>query len=267
MLGYFAARAIAGVERVDDGTYRRTVVVDGDPSVLELSYGGADHLVLRVRGRQERDLAAVVERARHVFNLDADMDGALRHLGGDPVIGALVRARPGVRAAGTWDPFETGVRAIIGQQVTVAGANTLIARVVERHGQAMAGHEELGLTHLFPDATVLADADLDGLGLVTSRAQAIRAFARAVADREVRLDRTAGLEELVASITSLPGLGPWTAHYIALRLGERDAFPASDLGLRRALDPSTPLSEKALAAMAEAWRPWRALAAAQLWMA
>ena len=135
---------------------------------------------------------------RRIFNLDADMDSAVYHLGGDPLLGDLVRQRPGIRVPGAWDPFEIGVRGIIGQQVTVAGANTLIARLVARHGQPVPGLADLGLTHVFPSASTLADADLDGLGLVRARAQAIRSFARAVVDDSVRLDRSADLDHLAA---------------------------------------------------------------------
>lgn len=266
MTRYFAARAITGVESVSDDAYRRTVVVDGVSGAVELAPGGADHLLLRVDVAHLERVTDIAGRIRDVFNLDADMSSAIAHLEREPVIGELVRSRPGVRVPGVWDPFEIGVRAIVGQQVTVAGANTLTARLVARHGQSVPGLEEHGLSRVFPSATAIADADLDGLGFVPARAQAIRSFARAVVDGDVRLDRDIDLDDLVASVIALPGLGPWTAHYIALRLGEPDAFPASDLGLRRAMGSNEPLSTKELTAVAESWRPWRALAAAHLWM-
>jgi AraC family transcriptional regulator of adaptative response / DNA-3-methyladenine glycosylase II len=261
LLGYFAARAIPGVEHVLGDTYRRTIVVDGDPGVLELQPGGDDHLVLRAHLPHWEGLIHVVERARRIPGLDADPAAATAHLADDPIIGPLVTSRPGLRVPGTWDPFETGVRAIIGQQVTVQGATTITGRLVARHGTPVPGLQPLGLTHTFPSADVLASADLDGLGLTTARANALRAFAAAVADDDVRLDRSVGIDELVASISALPGLGPWTAQYVALRLGERDAFPTSDLGLLRA----TGTTGRELAALAERWRPWRALAALHLW--
>jgi AraC family transcriptional regulator of adaptative response / DNA-3-methyladenine glycosylase II len=173
-----------------------------------------------------------------------------------------------LRVPGTWDPFEVGVRAIVGQQVSVAGANTIIGRLVERHGTPVAGLAAWRLTALFPSPATLADADLDGLGLTTARAAAIGAFATAVAKDEVRLDRGVGLDGLVASIAAIPGLGPWTAHYVALRIGEADAFPGSDLGLRRAIQRLTAPSSAAVrdaTQVADAWRPWRALAAVHLW--
>jgi AraC family transcriptional regulator of adaptative response / DNA-3-methyladenine glycosylase II len=266
MLDYFATRAIAGVEHVAGDAYRRTIVIDGDPGVLELLPGGPEHLLLRAHLPHWEGLIHVVERARRIFNLDADLDAATGHLGADPTIGSLVRARPGARVPGTWDPFETGVRAIIGQQVSVAGAGTLAARVVQRHGTPVPGLGELGLTHTFPSPTTLAAADLARLGYTSSRTTAIHHFACAVAADTIRLDRSVGLDQLVASVTAVPGLGPWTAHYLALRLGESDAFPAADLGLRRAVEPVSPPSTSELTQLAERWRPWRALAAVHLWL-
>lgn len=263
LLAYFAARAIPGVEHVEGDTYRRTIVVDGDPGVLELAPGGDDDLVLTAHLPHWEGLIHVVERARRIAGLDADPSEAVAHLAGDPLLGPLVRRRPGLRVPGTWDPFETGVRAIVGQQVTVRGATTLAGRVVERLGTPVPGLHQLGLTHTFPSAATLTAADLEGLGLTTARTTALRAFAAAVAADQVRLDRSVGLDELVASIGALPGLGPWTAEYLALRTGERDAFPGSDLALRRAAG----LAAAALTARADAWRPWRALAAVHLWHA
>ena len=161
---------------------------------------------------------------------------------------------------GTWDPYETGVRAIVGQQVSVAGASTVTARVVARHGQPLPSPSG-GLRHAFPRPEVLVDADLDGLGLTGARITAIRGWAAAVADGAVRLDGSVSLDELVESVVALRGLGPWTAHYVAVRTGYADAFPVADLGLQRAAG----LDGRGLAAAAERWRPFRALAAVHLW--
>jgi AraC family transcriptional regulator of adaptative response / DNA-3-methyladenine glycosylase II len=267
LIAFFAARAIPGVELIHGDTYRRTVVIDGDPGVLELSGGGADHLLLRAHLPASAGLIPVAERARRIASLDVDVAEPTRHLAGDPAIGPLLSAHPGVRVPGTWDPFETGVRAVIGQQVTVAGATTIAGRLVERIGDPVPGLRRLGLTHTFPSPQTLASADLSGLGMPEARAEAIRSFARAVADGDVRLDRSMGLDRLVTAITAIPGLGPWTAHYIALRLGERDAFPAADLGLQRALGRHIAPSTAALTRFSERWRPWRAWAAAHFWMA
>ena len=267
MVDYLAARAIPGVEHVDGDVYRRTVMVEGDPGVLEISRGGPQHLELLAHLPHWEGLIHVVERARRIVSLDAPVDDAAAHLGSDAVIGELVTKRPGLRVPGTWDPFEIGVRAIVGQQVSVAGATTMIGRLVERLGTPVAGLQELGLSRTFPTADDVATADLTGLGLTSARIGAITGFAEAVGSGSLPLDRSATLDQVVAAITALPGLGPWTAHYIALRLGERDAFPAGDLGLRRsferlAADAAIPFDEAATE-----WSPWRGLAAAHLWMA
>jgi AraC family transcriptional regulator, regulatory protein of adaptative response / DNA-3-methyladenine glycosylase II len=267
MLDYFAGRAIPGVEHVSGDTYRRTIVVDDAPGVLELRPGGADQLLLRAHLPRWQGLVHVVQRARYIANLDLDLDEPLRRLVRDPIIGPLIGQRPGLRPPGTWDPYETGVRAIIGQQVSVAAANTLAGRVVERLGTRVPGLEPLGLTHTFPRAAALADADYAGLGLTHARGRAIRSFARAVAEDTVRLDRSVSLNELVASLTALDGLGPWTAQYLALRLGEPDACPTTDLGLQRALPRHAGRGSRPLSEVAERWRPWRAVAATHLWVA
>jgi AraC family transcriptional regulator, regulatory protein of adaptative response / DNA-3-methyladenine glycosylase II len=267
LLDYCAARAIPGVEHVSGQTYRRTITVDGDPGVIELQPGDDDSVTLIAHLPHWEELTHLVARARRIASLDLDLDEASDHLAGDATIGPLVRARPGVRTPGTWDPYETGVRAIIGQQVSIAAANTLTGRLVERHGTPAPGLRQLGLSHTFPAASVLADADLSSLGLTRAREEAIRAFSRAVAEDRIRLDGSVGLDELAASITKIDGLGSWTAHYLALRIGERDAFPVTDLGLRRALARPALRSRAALEELADRWRPWRALAATHLWIA
>jgi AraC family transcriptional regulator, regulatory protein of adaptative response / DNA-3-methyladenine glycosylase II len=268
MLGYFERRAIAGVEHVTGGTYRRTITVDGDPGVLEVTRGGSDnHLVLRAHLPHVGGLIHVVQGARRIFALDRDPSEADRHLAADPVLAPLVTASPGLRVPGTWDAYETGVRAIVGQQVSVAGASTVTARIVERIGRRVPGLEPFGLTHTFPDPSTLAAADLDGIGMPGARATAIKAFAGAVDKGDVPLDGSLPLDDLLAAICAVPGLGPWTAGVIALRLGEPDTFPAADLGLRRAANPGgEALTTTELAARAEAWRPHRAAAALRLWL-
>ena len=250
LLAFFASRAIPGVEHVSGDTYRRTIVSDGDPGVIELWPGGDDHLLLLAHLPHWQELVHLVQRVRRIAGLDFDLAGAAEHLGDDPTIGPRLAARPGLRPPGAWDAFETGVRAIAGQQVTVAGANTLTGRLVERFGTRVPGLEPLGLTHAFPSPETLAEADLDGLGLTRTRAAAIRGLARAVVADRIRLDGSVSLDALVSSLTAVKGLGSWTAHYLALRLGEPDAFPTTSL-----------------VPEAERWRPWRALAATHLWLA
>jgi len=267
LVSYLATRAIPGVEHVSEYTYRRTIVVDGEPGVLELFPGGDDHLVLVAHLPRWEGLVHLVGRARRIAGLDFDLSEPASHLSADAIIGPLLRARPGLRTPGTWDPFETGVRAIVGQLVSVAAGSTITGRLVARCGTHVPGLQQLGLTHAFPSADTLAHADLTGLGLPGARQEAIRSFARAVGEEAIRLDGSVCLDELIASVTAIDGLGPWTANYLALRLGERDAFPATDLGLRRALGGGAPQSGTALASLANRWRPWRALAATHLWAA
>lgn len=251
LLAFLSSRAIPGVEHVSDDTYRRTILSDGDPGVIELRPGGDDHLLLVAHLPHWQELVHLVQRVRRIAGLDFDLAGAASHLGGDLAIGPLIAARPGLRPPGAWDAFETGVRAIVGQQVTVAGANTLTGRIVERFGTRVPGLEPLGLTHVFPSPEALVEAELDRLGLTRTRAEAIRGLARAVVDDRIRLDGSVSLDALVSSLTAVKGLGSWTANYLALRLGEPDAFPTTGPALLEA----------------ERWRPWRALAATHLWLA
>ena len=268
MLGELRTRAIDGVEHVDGDTYRRTIVVDGDPGVLELRPGGADHVVLQAHLPHWEGLIHVARRARHILNLDADVAGANRHLAADNILAPLVRARPDIRPAGTWDPYEAGVQAVVDAQLGSA-ARPALARLVEHLGTPVAGLDPIGLTHLFPSAAVLASADLRDAGLTSPTIERVRRFAASVADGAVRLDRAQGLDALVQSLTGTAGLDPGTASYLALRMGEPDALPADDPCLRHMTSdererPSTP---EALERAAEPWRPWRAHAVAQLWAA
>jgi len=268
MLDFVGARAVAGVEHVAAGSYARIVHVDGETGAIELSHPtGASHLVLRVHLRRVDGLIHVVDQARRLFDLDADTPTIRRTLRTDGRLRPLVDACAGLRVPGAWDPFEVGVRAIIGQQVSVRGASTLTNRLVAGLGEPVTGFANLGLDRRFPEPETVADAELTSVGLTTARAAAVRAFATAVADGSVQLDGSVGLDDVVDRLDALPGIGPWTAHYIAMRAcGEPDAFPAGDLGLRRALATAhgTP-SERELAARAQAWRPWRAYAAMYLW--
>jgi AraC family transcriptional regulator, regulatory protein of adaptative response / DNA-3-methyladenine glycosylase II len=266
MAAYFDAHALPGVEDVSGNTYRRTIVIGGDPGVVELYPGDDDHLVLRAHLPHWEELVHVVQRARRIASLDFDLDEPMFHLAHDATIGPMLRARPGLRPPGTWDPFETGVRAIIDQGMTPAAANSLTGRLVERFGTPVPGLERIGLTHTFPSPATLAGGDLSGLGLTPSRAAGICSFARAVAEDAVRLDRSVSLDQFISSITALEVLGSGTAHYLALRLGEPDACPTGDVGLQRSVRRHAPDEGAALAELAERWRPWRALAATHLWI-
>jgi AraC family transcriptional regulator, regulatory protein of adaptative response / DNA-3-methyladenine glycosylase II len=218
-----------------------------------------------VLGASAAQLFQIASAARRSFDLAADPSRIARAFKDDPLIGPLVKRRPGLRIPGAWDPFECAVRAVLGQQVSVAAARTLAVRLVARAGRGIAGAD--GLTHLFPDPAALADADLGGIGLTNGRAVALRALAGAVLRGHV--DFAAPVDEVTAALTALPGFGTWTAQYVALRaLGEPDAFLSSDLVLRRvAAAGGTALGAGALERRAESWRPWRAYAAVHLWRA
>jgi AraC family transcriptional regulator of adaptative response / DNA-3-methyladenine glycosylase II len=268
LLGFLGGRAIPGVELVDNGSYARTVEVGGRPGVIEMRPDpDSNHVLLHLELAGYDALIDTAERARRIFDLGADPSAITAQLHGDPIVGPSVEARPGLRVPGCWDPFEVVVRAILGQQISVAAATTIAGRVVEAFGKPIEGYEARGLTHLFPSAETLAGADLSSLGMTRSQAGAIGAVAEACASGALDLSSSTGLEEVVARLCEVPGIGAWTAHYVAMRaLGEPDAFPASDLGLRKAasLDGS-PMSARDLTRAAEAWRPWRAYAAMHLW--
>jgi AraC family transcriptional regulator of adaptative response / DNA-3-methyladenine glycosylase II len=266
VLRFLAARAIPGVERVDERGYARTAALPGGAATVAVSaVRGRNELRLRVVGAPATALLSLTTRVRRVFDLAADPATIGAALRGDALLGPLVRRRPGLRIPGAWDAFECAVRAIVGQQVSVAAARTFLVRLVASAG-ARLGQPMDGLTHLFPSPDMLAAADLRGVGLVPTRARALAALARAVADERIVLCGPA--DEVRAGLLSLPGVGEWTAEYVALRaLGEPDAFPASDLVLRRVAGEGRSLTPRALAGRAEAWRPWRGYAAVHLWAA
>ncbi|MBB6094477.1 AraC family transcriptional regulator of adaptative response / DNA-3-methyladenine glycosylase II [Povalibacter uvarum] len=263
---FLATRAIPGVERINDDGYARTVATEnGHATVAVRALDGTDALELRVSGAAPAALFQISSTARRMFDLAADPSRIAATFRGDSLLAPLAKVRPGLRIPGAWDPFECAVRAVLGQQVSVAAARTLAARLVNRVGRRVS--DEAELSHLFPSPAELAAANLDGLGITGARIKALHALSRAVADGQVDFQHPA--EEVIRALTALPGFGAWTAQYIALRaLGEPDGFPTGDLVLRRlASDDETPLSIRALEARAEHWRPWRGYAVMHLWKA
>ncbi len=264
---FLATRAVAGVERVDARGYARTLACAGGHALIRVApLRGQDALELRLAGTPPAALLQLSSAARRVFDLDADPQRIGVELAADALVAPLVRARPGLRIPGAWDPFECAVRAVLGQQVSVAAGRTFAVRLVERAGVAVRGGSE-GLTHLFPDAATLAAAPLESLGITRSRAATLRALSRAVLEH--RIDFSAAPEEVIAALTALPGIGAWTAQYVALRaLGEPDAMPTGDLVLRRmAAKAALRLSARELEERARAWQPWRGYAVMHLWQA
>lgn len=279
ILAFLGARAIPGVEVVAAGRYARTIALEGESGTLLVEPGGpggpgaGGTLRVTVRVPELGALPRIIARVRRVFDLGADPETIGAHLSEDPRLSPLVAARPGLRVPGAWDGFELAVRAILGQQVSVAAATRQAERIVAAFGEPVADEAAaaLGLTHRFPGPARLAGADVAGLGLMPgARAAALSALARAILAHPGLLDPSRELDGAVADLTGLPGIGPWTAQYIAMRaLRETDAFPEADVGLMRALadaDGRRP-SPKELLRVAEAWRPWRAYAAMHLWAA
>jgi len=262
MLSFLAPRATPGVESVEGSSYRRTIAIHGSQGYFEIAPDTVpETLVVRLQFSDPRALFFITERIRSMFDLNADWAVIARTLRLDPMLAARMNAQPGLRVPGSWNGFELTIRAILGQQVTVKGATVLAGRLVKLFGTPLP--EVRGLTHLFPTAEILADANLKRVGLPTARAQTIRALARAVCDGKVRFEGVIDSEAFLTGLCEIPGIGPWTAHYVAMRaLGEPDAFPSGDLGLLRALRLR---NSRELENRAEGWRPWRAYAAMYLW--
>ncbi|XXF78092.1 DNA-3-methyladenine glycosylase 2 [Myxococcaceae bacterium GXIMD 01537] len=266
LLGFLRGRAIPGVEAVTDTEYRRTVHLRGKTGhVTVRADPERPALLAEISLSLAGELMAVVARLRALFDLDAQPAAIAECLGRDPLLAPSLRASPGLRVPGCFEPFEMTVRAILGQQVSVRAATTLCGRLAARFGTPQPGLPD-GLHLLFPPPQVLAqapEADVAAVGLPSARARSLVALAQAVANGALTLERHADVEETMAALEELPGIGAWTAHYVAMRaLRWPDAFPASDLGLRKALGGLAP---KAVLARAEPWRPWRAYAALHLW--
>lgn len=271
MLEFLRTRALPGVECVDADSYARAFGAPDAPGWLRLD-AWPDHahaLRLQVHCPRSAELPGVVTRLRRMFDLDANPALIAEAFARDPLLGPLYARRPGLRVPGSWDGFEIAVRAVLGQQVSVAAARTLAMRIVQRYGAALSVPTLPGLERLFPTPAALATADLRELGLTTARAATIRGMAQALLDGRVDFRKEQSLPEFVARWTALPGIGAWTAHYIAMRAqADPDAFPAADLILRRsAAGGGTPLTERALLERAAAWQPWRAYAVMHLWRA
>ncbi|EIL98547.1 AlkA N-terminal domain-containing protein [Rhodanobacter sp. 115] len=269
LLTFLRGRSLPGIEHVDEHSYARVFGPADAPGWLRLSaWPNAEHaLKLELHCPQPAQMLPVVTRIRRMFDLDADPQAIAGALRTHPVLRPLLRKRPGLRLPGGWGGFEIAVRAVLGQQVSVAAARTLASRIVQRHGLVVPNPPRPGLERLFPSPETLADADLREIGVTTARSETIRGIARALLDGRVDFRNDQPLDAFVARWVALPGIGEWTAHYVAMRaLSHPDAFPAADLILRRAAaDDGSTLSTKALDHMAEAWRPWRAYAVMHLW--
>jgi len=275
-LDFLRQRALPGIERVDAHGYVRAIGTPEAPGWLRVgawpgTRGARAHaLRLELHGAAPAQLALLVARVRRMFDLDAEPRGIAAALSCDARLRPLLRRQPGLRLPGGWDGFEIAVRAVLGQQVSVAAARTLGTRLAQRFGRPLPAPALPGITHLFPTPEALAGAGteaLAGIGLTGARAATLCAVARAVLEGRAGFQPEQTLDGFVEAWTALPGIGAWTAHYLALRaLGHPDAFPAGDLVLQKALPgDGRRLTARQLQAHAEAWRPWRAYAAIHLW--
>jgi AraC family transcriptional regulator, regulatory protein of adaptative response / DNA-3-methyladenine glycosylase II len=275
LVAFLAARAVPGVEEVQGSTYRRTLALDHGFATIALT-PEARTVRAELRLADLRDLTAAVARCRRLLDLDADPVAISGQLGADAALAPLVAARPGLRVPGVVDGFELGVRAIVGQQVSVAAARTVLGRLVARYGEplserdaAPANRSDPGaplaqhadpLTHRFPAAEALAEVDPGELPFPRGRGEALRELARRVSSGELHLDAGADARETRAALLEIPGVGDWTASYIAMRaLGDPDVFLPGDVGIRHAL------ARLGADADHERWRPWRSYAVMQLW--
>jgi AraC family transcriptional regulator of adaptative response / DNA-3-methyladenine glycosylase II len=270
IIAFLTLRASHGVEAVKDGVYARTIAIGEGRGVIVVQQAAADRLSLTVHFPHLQALPSIIARVRRVFDLAADPVAIGEHLSLDPALAPLVAARPGLRAPGAWDGFELGVRAILGQQITVPAAIVLAGKLTASYGEPLAlsvpGFPEL--THIFPSAEAIAAADLSHLPMPRTRSGSLVSLASAVVADPDLFSPRGDLDEAVAKLRDLPGIGEWTAQYIAMRqMREPDAFPAADIGLMRAMADADGVrpSAAALLVHAERWRPWRAYAAAHLW--
>ena len=269
LFGHLVATAVPGVEEWRDGAFRRTLRLPSGPGIVALTPHEdpyADHVTCRLRLADEADLPVAVAACRRLLDLDADPDVIGAALAADPVLAPLVAAAPGRRIPGTVDPAEMAVRVVLGQQVSVAAAGTLGARLAAAAGEPVEDPDG-GLTRLFPTPAAIATVDPAVLAMPASRRNTVLTLARALADGEVVLDPGGDRATALDALAGLPGIGPWTRAVVAMRgLGDRDAFAPTDLGVRVAARAAgLPATPAALVARAERWRPWRAYAVQYLW--
>lgn len=267
MLDFLRRRAIEGVEVVTAERYARTIELDGQQGIVAVTLADGNALRVSVRFPKLSALPEIIARLRRVFDLAADPVAIGAHLAKDPALIALIKERPGLRVPGAWDGFELAIRAILGQQITVAAAARLAGRLVAQHGNRLSMPDG-GLTRVFPQPAALASASLASLGMPGARAAALSAVAAAARADPRLFEATRDLEQAIQRLRAIRGVGEWTAQYIALRqLREPDAFPAADVALMRAMATreGSGLSSSQLLTRAEPWRPWRAYAAQHLW--
>ena len=265
MLQFLSTRAVAGMEVVADGVYSRSIGLNGVHGTFSIGSAQGDALELVLDFPDVSAVPEILVRLRRMFDLDADLPSIHRQLVLDPLMKRLIAQRPGLRVPGAWDGLELAIRAVLGQQITVSAAIRLASKLVAQYGAPLQS-PLAGLTHVFPEASVLAKADLATLGMPKSRGRTLSGVAQALLEDPLLFEP--GREDGVTRLLALHGIGTWTAQYIALRqLREPDAFPSGDVGLIKALAAleSGPRTARELLLRAEAWRPHRGYAAQLLW--
>ncbi|NKB31484.1 MAG: helix-turn-helix domain-containing protein [Pseudomonadales bacterium] len=265
-LAFLAYRSIPGVEVVTATSYARTISLDGAAGHFLVEFEEESHRVqVEIHYPESRQLYQIIDRIKSIFDLRADSEQIDKFLSKDKTLKSMVKKFPGLRVPGCWSEFEVAVRAVLGQQVTVKAASTLVSRIAERYGKSYICNIE-GLTHVFPGPEKLQRTKMDNMGIVTQRIVAIRTIAAQVAKGEMVIDCSVDTAEFVEQICTIKGIGEWTAFYIAMRaLNDPNAFPYSDLILRRAIDKDEELTPKQLLLRSEPWQPWRAYAVILLW--
>ncbi|MGF6112473.1 DNA-3-methyladenine glycosylase family protein [Pseudomonas frederiksbergensis] len=265
MLGFLSARAIAGMETVVDGVYSRSIGLNGLHGTFSIKPADVDALEVTLDFPDSSAVPEIVARLRRMFDLEADLPSIHRKLEVDPLMARLIAERPGLRVPGAWDGLELAIRAVLGQQITVVAAIKLAGKLVAQYGEPLRSSLPR-LTHVFPEAAVLATADLATLGMPKSRGRMLSGVAQALLDDPWLFEP--GREGGVARLLALHGIGDWTAQYIALRqLREMDGFPSGDVGLINALAAleGGPVTARQLLQRAQVWRPFRGYAAQVLW--
>lgn len=267
LIGFLRNRAIENVEWVDADCYRRTISVAGSSGILEVHHLPEQHsVVLSIPISLSRSIMQIVESVKRIFDLKADPAAIQDAFMKDRVMASIINKVPGLRVPGAWNWFEIAVRAILGQQITVKAAKTIAGRLVQKFGTPLDGNQNSD--KLFPLPEQILNASLTGLGIPTRRVDAIRQLAQAAVDSSIGPDCGIPLEETIRRFCLISGIGPWTAHYIALRaFGELDVFLPGDLVLRRTASRliGKNLTDLELLKHAERWRPWRSYAVLYLW--
>lgn len=264
LLEFLRNRAIENVEWVSD-CYQRTISVNGSAGILKVDHlPDQNSLKLTIPASFSKSIPQISESAKRIFDLNADPDAIRNAFRTDRKMAAIVNKLPGLRIPGAWDWFEIAVRAILGQQITVKAARTIAGRIVQKMGTPVNGNS----ARLFPTPEQVLTTSMDGMGIPTRRIEAMRQLAQAAIEKKIGPDSGISWEESILRLCLLPGIGPWTAHYIALRsFSERDVFLPGDLGLRRSASKilGKNFTDIELMKYAERWRPWRSYAVLYLW--